>query len=144
MVEALIKSLDFNLHCEHWKLTDKQVVFEIHSLNKINTCPFCKEESKQVHSIYQREIQDLPLQGRQVILLLNSKRLFCKNPKCVHKTFSESFDFVAPNATKTRRLIEKILVSSLKTSAVSATALLKSDSINVCKSSICDLIKKNA
>lgn len=38
--------------------------------------------------------------------------------------------------------MNKLLKISSKLSSVSASALLKEDSINVCKSSICDLLKK--
>ena len=115
-------------------------------------CPYCGTFSSKVHSVYQREIQDIPLQDRQTILLLSTRKMFCMNPACGYKTFSERFDFIAPKERKTRRLVNKILKTSsklsLKTSSklssVSASALLKEDSIKVCKSSICDLLKKNA
>ena len=70
--------------------------------------------------------------------------MFCMNPACGHKTFSERFDFIAPKERKTGRLVNKILKTSSKLSSVSASALLKEDAIKVCKSSICDLLKKNA
>ena len=68
--------------------------------------------------------------------------MFCDNPDCTFKTFSERFDFENPKAKKTNRLIEKILATSTKLSSVSASSLLKMGSVKVCKSSICDLIKK--
>ena len=43
---------------------------------------------------------------------------------------------------KTTRLIDRILMTSVKLSSVSASALLKADAIQVSKSSICDLLKK--
>ena len=107
-------------------------------------CPYCGTFSSKVHSVYQREIQDIPLQDRQTILLLSTRKMFCMNPACGYKTFSERFDFIAPKERKTRRLVNKILKTSSKLSSVSASALLKEDSIKVCKSSICDLLKKNA
>ena len=65
------------------------------------------------------------------------------NENCTHKTFSERFDFVASNGKKTKRLIDKILITSTKLSSVTASVLLKHSSIKVCKSNICDLLKKN-
>ena len=64
------------------------------------------------------------------------------NSVCSHKTFSERLDFIAPKERKNRRLVNKILKTSSKSSSVSASALLKEDSIKICKSSICDLLKK--
>lgn len=40
------------------------------------------------------------------------RKFFCKNQDCSHKTFSERFDFVAPNQKKTNRLLQKILFTS--------------------------------
>lgn len=70
--------------------------------------------------------------------------MFCVNPACDHKTFSERFDFIVPNGRKTKRLVDKILLTSVKLSSVSASTLLKANSVKICKSSICDLLKKNA
>ena len=50
--------------------------------------------------------------------------------------------FISPNEKKTTRLIDRILMTSVKLSSVSASALLKADAIQVSKSSICDLLKK--
>lgn len=68
--------------------------------------------------------------------------MFCLNENCTHSTFSERFDFVALNGKKTNRLLDKIMNTSTKLSSVTASALLKNSSIKVCKSSICDLLKK--
>lgn len=62
--------------------------------------------------IYQREIQDLPLQDRQVILLMDTRKMFCKNPNCPHKTFSEEHPLAAVKARKTNRLVDKIIHTS--------------------------------
>ena len=70
--------------------------------------------------------------------------MFCINPACDRKTFSERFDFIVPNGRKTKRLVDKILLISAKLSSVSASTLLKANSVKICKSSICDLLKKNA
>lgn len=68
--------------------------------------------------------------------------MFCLNPACDHKTYSERFDFITPKGRETKRHVDKILLTSVKASSVSASALLKESSIKVCKSSICDLLKK--
>ena len=82
------------------------------------------------------------MQDKQTILLLNTRKMFCMNENCTHKTFSERFDFVASNGKKTKRLIDKILITSTKLSSVTASVLLEHSSIKGCKSSICDLLKK--
>lgn len=144
MEQELIKVLDTNLECSNCRIKSDTIIMEAHSMKKAVNCPYCGNSSFRVHSIYQREIQDISLQDKQTILLLNVRKMFCDNPQCSHKTFSERFDFVDPNAKKTKRLIDKILITSTKLSSVSAATLLKSSSIKTSKSSICDLLKKNA
>lgn len=144
MEREIIKLLDPNLECIRCNLINKQIVFEVQSTIEKIPCPYCGSLSSKVHSRYQREIQDIPIQDRQTILLLNTRKMFCTNPCCDHKTFSERFDFVVPSGRKTKRLVDKILMTSVKLSSVSASNLLKADSVKVCKSSICDLLKKNA
>lgn len=144
MENYIIKSLNPELRCEKAILHDKQIILEASSVKTKVRCPYCGFESKTVHSLYERELQDIPLQDKQVILLLKTRKMFCTNPACEHKTFAEQFDFVAPRQKKTKRLIEKILVTSVKLSSVNAAKLLKSDAIIVGKSSICDLLKKNS
>lgn len=120
MEQEIIKLLDPNLECIRCKLKKQQIVLEVQSLKEKVPCPYCGILSSKVHSIYQREIQDIPLQDKQTILLLNTRKMFCVNPACDHKTFSERFDFIVPNGRKTKRLVDKILLTSVKLSFVSA------------------------
>jgi transposase len=142
--QEIIKLLDVNMECINSKIKRNQVIFTIQSRKNVGICPYCRFESSRVHSNYQREIQDLPIQEKQTILLIRTRKMFCDNPNCNHKTFSETFDFVAPKAKKTKRLIDKILRTSTKLSSVSASSVLNHSAIKTCKSSICDLLKKNA
>lgn len=144
MEQAFIKLLDKNLVCTNYKIKDNKFVIIAESDTEEVKCPFCGSPSSKIHSVYQREIQDIPMQDKQTILLLNTRKIFCTNENCTHKTFTERFDFVAPNGKKTKRLIDKILITSTKLSSVTASALLENSSIRACKSSICDLLKKNA
>ena len=144
MEQELINLLDPDLKCLDCKIKSDVVIIEVCSSKVHAVCPYCGNSSARTHSIYQREIQDIPWHDKQTILLLNVRKMFCDNPNCSHKTFSERFGFISPNGKKTTRLIERILMTSVKLSSVSASALLKADSIQVSKSSICDLLKKNA
>ena len=113
------------------------MIFHIASTITELECPFCGSKTSKVHSIYQREIQDLPMQGKKVILLVDTRKMRCMNPDCSHKTFSEKHPFVTAKS-------QNILYTSSQLSSLNASKLLKSENITVCKSSICDLLKKNA
>ena len=125
-------------------IKENKVIFHIASTITELECPFCGSKTSKVHSIYQREIQDLPMQGKKVILLVDTRKMRCMNPDCSHKTFSEKHPFVTAKSKKTNRLIQNILYTSSQLSSLNASKLLKSENITVCKSSICDLLKKNA
>ena len=119
------------------------MIFHIASTIKELECPFCGSKTSKVHSVYQREIQDLPMQGEKVILLVDTRKMRCMNPNCSHKTFSEKHPFAAARSKKTDRFIQNILYTSSQLSSLNASKLLKSENISVCKSSICNLLKKN-
>lgn len=144
MEQAFVKLLDKNLECIDYKLKNDKIILLAKSAKKNVRCPYCGCISDKVHSQYQREIQDIPMLDKQTILLLSTRKMFCLNKDCSHKTFSERFDFISSNGKKTKRLINKILITSTKLSSVNASSLLKNSSIKVSKSSICDLLKKNA
>lgn len=141
-MDEFIKSLNQDYELVQYRIKDKEVVFHIQSSKKELACPFCGSKTTHVHSIYQREIQDLPIQDKQVILLVDTRKFFCYNPGCQHKTFAERHPFAAPKAKKTDRLVKNIIHTSTQLSSLNASRLLKSGNITVCKSSICSLLKK--
>lgn len=143
-MDEFIKLLNPNYELVQYHIKDKIVIFNIQSCVKELECPFCGSKTTQIHSIYQREIQDLPIQDKKVVLLVNTRKMFCNNPNCTHKTFSEKHPFVEPKAKKTDRLIKNIINTSAQLSSLNASKLLKSENITACKSSICSLLKKNA
>ena len=105
-------------------------------------CPFCNTPSSKVHSIYKKTFQDLPIQGYKVLIILTNRKMFCKNPECIHTTFAERFDFIGNKAKKTKRLEEEIIRLSLNCSSIAAALILKDNTVEVGKSTICQLLKK--
>lgn len=143
-MDEFIKLLNQDYEFVQCRIKDNAVIFHIRSSKKELACPFCGSKSTWVHSTYQREIQDLPIQDKQVILLVDTRKMFCRNQDCSHKTFSEVHPFAAPRAKKTERLLKNIIHTSTQLSSLNASRLLKSENITACKSSICSLLKKNA
>ena len=128
---------------DDYKIKKDVVVFHISSKCEELMCPYCGEKSNKVHSTYEREIQDLPMQNKKVILLVKTRKIFCHNSLCSKKTFSESHHFVDRKGKKTRRVEKNIIYTSTQLSSVNASKVLKTSNINVFKSSICELLKKN-
>ena len=52
-------------------------------------CPSCGRLSRCVHSTYQRRLQDLPWQGRAVVIQVRARRFRCPDPACARRTFVE-------------------------------------------------------
>jgi transposase len=68
-------------------------------------CPGCGQTSARVHARYQRRLQDLPLQGRRAMLLVQVRRFCCSNPICPRQTFAEPLGSAAArSARRTERL----------------------------------------
>ena len=143
-MDELIKILDPALHYVEHIVKEQKCIITVESNRRIVTCPYCGTASSLVHSVYKREFQDLPIQDNQVVILIKNRKMFCVNPECSHKTFSERFDFITYKARKTERLIKKILNLSSRVSSVAASTMLKNDTATISKSTICRLLKKNA
>lgn len=143
-MDALINSLGEQYRLNDIKYKDDAIVLFIDSAKKSLQCPYCHKESSKVHSYQTREIQDLPIADRQTILIVTVRKMKCLNPDCSHKFFSERLSFASRNAKKTDRLVARILKTSSEVSSVCSSKLLKDEKISVGKSSICNLLKKNA
>ena len=142
MMRKLIALPDKSLRYVSCQVNETNVVINSKSISKEANCPYCGTVSKKVHSHYVRKLQDLPIQGKKVKLVLTLKKYFCKNPDCATKTFAETFCLFEPNATKTKRLDEEILKVSLTQSSISAAAYLQDSVADVGKSTICNMLKK--
>lgn len=143
-MQELLTLLDKDLIYDGHEIVDETFVITAHSGNPVCKCRYCGKESASVHSVYRRSVQDLPIQGHTTTLVLTARKMFCKNPQCGHKTFSEIFSFLDRNAKKTNRLKEQILNVALETSSVAAADTLKREAIQASKSTVCLLLKKIA
>ena len=143
-MDEFIKDLDTDYDLDGYRIKGNMVVFQIHSKVSETECPYCGIKSKSVHSTYVREIQDLPIMGKKTILLVQTRKMFCNNPECVKRTFSERHKFVVSSGKKTIRLEKSILYTATNVSSVNASKVLKAGNISASKSSICEMLKKNA
>jgi len=87
-------------------------------------CPNCGEESKELHSTYERSIQDTPLRGNQTYLNANIYKYICNNLECSQKVFTEPLSFVKMSAVRTDALNQFILGISLFLSNEGASKVL--------------------
>ena len=144
VMDFIVKDLDNNYKLDAFRNKADKIIFEISSEISTANCPYCGKESKRIHSRYQREVQDLPIQGKKVVLLVSTRKFFCDNDACCKRTFSERHTFVDANGKRTKRLEKNILFTSSQLSSINASKVLKNSNVDISKSSICVLLKKNA
>lgn len=52
-------------------------------------CPLCRQETRRIHSRYDRTFADLPWQGRRVTITVRARRFRCATVGCARKIFAE-------------------------------------------------------
>ncbi|WP_328766003.1 ISL3 family transposase [Streptomyces sp. NBC_00286] len=69
------------------------------------SCSACGRTSSRVHDRYERRLQDLPLAGYAVRILLSVRRFVCADGTCPKRTFAEQIPgLTSPHARATDRL----------------------------------------
>jgi transposase len=142
-MREIIGMLDENLNYLAHQMFEDYIEVVVESSRKEAACPYCGKTSSRVHSTYERSFQDLPIQGKKVYVSIINRKYFCDNRDCSNKTFAESFDFLRPKSKKSERLTSEIMKLSTEVSSVTAARLLKDGGVDVSKSTICDMLKKN-
>lgn len=141
-LEELIKDLDENLIVVNYKRMEKTIYITCETSIKQSICPYCGKVSNKIHSKYIRTLSDLPIQNNEVKLLLVTRKFFCLNPHCNHKTYGERFSFVENKSVKTNRLIEYINHIGLRDNSMDAVRSLSETGINVSSSTVLRIKKK--
>jgi transposase len=142
IMDEFLKVLDENLQYIRHEIIGGTIYLYVISIQEELDCPYCGKPSLRVHSKYTRSFQDLPLQDKKVIIVINNKKMFCDNPKCEKTTFAETFEFLPPKGKKSKRLLDKITNISLTVSSITASSLLRDGIADVGKSTICNMLKK--
>ena len=79
---------------------DSYVKIFIETKPKLQTCPCCGKQTKQIHDYRLQVIKDLPLQMKHCYLILKKRRYRCT----CGKRFAEKYDLVARYQQRSKRL----------------------------------------
>ena len=116
---------------------DNSILLYASSTLKEGKRPYCGNISHQVHSKYIRKISDLSILGKEVVILFESRKFFCKNKECSKKTFAEQpGNEVFRYRRRTRRLELSIIRNGLLLSSLKASNLLSYNGIKLSSSTI--------
>lgn len=72
-------------------------------------CPSCGTVSGRVHSRYDRHLSDTAAAGREVLIRLSVRRLFCDNVVCARTTFAEQVPELAARHARRTAMLERML-----------------------------------
>lgn len=105
---------------------DSDCDITIRSRCRIAVCPYCGQKSRQVHSIYHRLLDDLPISIYRTRLRVSVRRFICCNPNCKKRTFAEKVcNEIQPYQRSTQRRIKKIISLGSKMSSTEARKMLQ-------------------
>ena len=126
-------------------LEDRAVdlVVRAHPDSERGRCPDCGTYSARVHSRYKRKLNDLPIGGRRVQLLVRARRFFCDAPSCRRLTFAERLvGSHALKARRTRRLDEIVFCLGIALGGRPAAALAKRIEIEVSNDTLLRAVRR--
>ncbi|MCE7004612.1 ISL3 family transposase [Kibdelosporangium philippinense] len=63
----------------------------------------------RVHSRYNRHLSDTATAGREVLIRLTVRRLFCDNPECSRTTFAEQVPELAARHARRTTILQRVL-----------------------------------
>lgn len=78
-----------DLRIERVSVAGRSVRVQAATLDRAVACPTCGYVARRVHSRYERRLTDLMVGGRETVIHLRVRRLFCGNEQCVRTTFVE-------------------------------------------------------
>lgn len=91
IIASFIVPTDLKLSQTRLVCQSPGLVIRAESSRKRSFCPCCYKSSKFMHSRYERTLSDLPVSGKEVKVILEARKFFCKNGKCKRKIFTERF-----------------------------------------------------
>lgn len=109
--------------------------------NKFN-CPHCHASSDKVNQKYDKILQDLSINHKNVLLTIKNKLYFCYNVDCPHTTFNPIFELFKNTEKKTNRLINHILDLKKDKTYQQVADILVEEGIKVSKTTIYDITLK--
>ncbi|MFC4872593.1 ISL3 family transposase [Negadavirga shengliensis] len=138
IVPANIKLSQTSLVCQNPGLVIRGV-----SSKKKSICPCCHKPSKSIHSRYERTFSDLPVSGKGVKVVVESRKFFCRNRKCRRKIFTERFDCeITPYGRSFNRSVHLIRKLGLELGGNKGSAICKAIGFPVSPSSVLRNVKQ--
>lgn len=112
--------------------TDGEITIKMFARSRNCPCPKCGTVSCHRHGTYERIVQDLPILGKTVWLLVNAYEYQCDDPDCSVATFVETINgFLSHYSRMTERCADFICTLALETSCEGCARICRSLGIRV-------------
>ncbi|MDD2504215.1 MAG: ISL3 family transposase [Clostridia bacterium] len=106
-------------------------------------CHKCGQPVMKYHGTYTRNVQDLPILGKNVMLEIDAYEFKCQNPECNATSTAEDYDgFLSYYSRMTERCEDFICALALETSCEGAARICKEIGIKTSGDSIIRLLEK--
>ena len=123
--------------------TENSITIRIISRSKSALCPKCRTVSEHRHGTYKIKIQDLPILGKSIWLLVNAHEYQCDNPDCDVTTFAETVDgFLNYYSRMTNRCADFICALAMETSCEGCSRICKAMHLKISGDSVIRLLTK--
>ena len=123
--------------------TEEKITLKLKSCSHNCICPKCGAITSQCRGTYNRRVQDLPILGKNVELLINAREYQCTNPECAVISLAESFNgFLNFYSRMTERLADFICTLALETSCEGCSRVCRAMGIKISGDSIIRLLLK--
>jgi transposase len=133
------------LHLEAWRIDEPQaqIILLISSTQANARCPGCDVPSRHIHSRYTRMLADLPWGGYGITWRLRVRKLFCRNPACARRIFTERLPgLVAPWARRTLRSAARLLALGLALGGAAGVRLSRHFGLTVSRHTLLRMIRR--
>ena len=123
--------------------TDQEIIIHVHSDSRQCMCHKCGFPMITHHGSHHRNVQDLPILGKRVILDAQIYDYECTNPECGAAAVTETFDgFLSYNSRMTERLEDFICILAVETSCEACARIMKSINVKVSGDTVIRLLTK--
>lgn len=99
--------MPLDLQVQSWELRNQIRTIGLRCKCHGVACPVCGTASSRIHSIFARQIHDLPCHGFRLRLHAEVRRFRFANPGCDRQTFAEPLSLAMPYQRRSQRL-EKV------------------------------------
>jgi len=122
---------------------DEKITIRLKSVTRECECPGCNTTSTDYHGTYERKVQDLPILGKSVQLLINVREYQCLNEHCDVSTVTESYDgFLNSYGRMTERCADFICTLAMETSCEGCARICKAMGLKVSGDTIIRLLTR--